>query len=418
MNLVRYYTFKRGNCIMNVQNQLTEITLPDIYNRENKNCYYDTYRKKLIEITPEETVRQKIAKLFELKYGVPKEMISLEVPMSHYVEKASGRADIVIHAFDQASNEIYPLTVIECKNEEVFLTDAVVEQGIRYCDTLGGKYLVLTNGIEIMFSVYDEESENYVFIDEILSYKKMLNNNFSLPQQHTKEFLRFTMDELQQQQLLEEYNDADTWIFGKETNEQLRTFAVNFYQALLDTKHTLPKVKNNVFEIIEDIGQRYMDYSNAGGGHYNGIYRAFLVKDRFNETQIVSLSIFGTDPDFRGENRNSYTSLVVAIDRFKTSHNSLQYNVDRFTRFLPNKKIRFIHNGQISNHKNTEILSAISAIGNNLSVASNVISLGEIDSDRILYLDNPDVAQMIYNFIEYALIREEVRNNSKRISHI
>ena len=392
--------------------------MPDIYERENKDCYYDTYRKKLIEITPEETVRQKIAKLFEVEYGVPKEMILLEVPMSHYVEGASGRADIVIHAFDQTSNEIYPLTVIECKNEGVFLTDNVVEQGIRYCDVLGGKYLVLTNGIEIIFGVYDEESKSYVFLDKILSYEKMLNNNFALPQQQTQEFLRFTMDELQQQQLLEEYNEADTWIFGKGTTKELRTLAVNFYQALLDTKHTLPKVKNNVFEIIEDIGQRYMDYSNAGGGHYNGIYRAFLVRDRFNETQIVSFSIFGTDSDFRGENRSSYTSLVVAIDRFKTSHNSLQYNVDRFTCLSPNKKIRFTHNGQISNHKNIEILNAISVIGDGLSVDSNVILLGEIDADKILFLDDPDVAQMIYNFIEYALIREEVRKNSKKLSRI
>lgn len=418
MNLVKYGSSERKNYIMNIQKQLTKIPLPDIYERENKECYYDTYRKKLIEITPEETVRQKIAKLFEVEYGVPKEMIRLEVPMSHYVEGASGRADTVIHAFDQTSNEIYPLTVIECKNEDVFLTDNVIEQGIRYCDILGGKYLVLTNGIEIMFSVYDEESKSYVFLDEILSYEKMLNNNFALPQQQAQEFLRFTMDELQQQQLLEEYNEADTWIFGKGTTKELRTFAVNFYQALLDTKHTLPKVKNNVFEIIEDIGQRYMDYSNAGGGHYNGIYRAFLVRDRFNETQIVSFSIFGTDPDFRGENRSSYTSLVVAIDRFKTSHNSLQYNVDRFACLSPDKKIHFTHNGQISNHKNIEILNAISVIGDGLSVDFNVISLGEIDADKILYLDDSDVAQMIYNFIEYALIREEVRKNSKKLSRI
>ena len=33
--------------------------------REGKECYYDTYRKKLIEITPEETVRQRVASYFE-----------------------------------------------------------------------------------------------------------------------------------------------------------------------------------------------------------------------------------------------------------------------------------------------------------------------------------------------------------------
>ena len=42
---------------------------------------WHTYRKKLIEITPEETVRQRVAAYFENECGVPKEMISLEVPI-------------------------------------------------------------------------------------------------------------------------------------------------------------------------------------------------------------------------------------------------------------------------------------------------------------------------------------------------
>lgn len=50
--------------------------------REGKKCYFDTYRKKLIEITPEETVRQKIARLFETEYKVP-----LEEPILLFTEK-------------------------------------------------------------------------------------------------------------------------------------------------------------------------------------------------------------------------------------------------------------------------------------------------------------------------------------------
>lgn len=105
--------------------------LPAIYKRDGKECYFDTYRKKLIEITPEETVRQKIAKLFEIKYGVPEEMISLEVPMSYYAAGVSGRADIVIHAYDTKTQCCYPVTVIECKNETVLLTDVFGRKGYK-----------------------------------------------------------------------------------------------------------------------------------------------------------------------------------------------------------------------------------------------------------------------------------------------
>lgn len=48
-------------------------------------------------------------------------MILLEVPMSYYVEGASGRADIIIHMFDEEEKCLYPVTGIECKNEKILL---------------------------------------------------------------------------------------------------------------------------------------------------------------------------------------------------------------------------------------------------------------------------------------------------------
>lgn len=140
-----------------IEKELKEIPLPAIYKREGKECFYDTYRKKLIEITPEETVRQRVAKFFETKYDVPEEMISLEVPISYYVKGAYGRADIVIYAFDEKSNSRYPVTIIECKNEDVLLTDKVTDQVIRYCNELSGKYIVITNGIDVRMAAYDDE---------------------------------------------------------------------------------------------------------------------------------------------------------------------------------------------------------------------------------------------------------------------
>ena len=167
---------------MNIAKLLKDIELPAVYQREGKDCYYDTYRKKLIEITPEETVRQKVATLFEQKYGVPKDMISLEVPLTHYATGVAGRADIVIHELSEEGKSKYPVTIIECKNEEVFLTDKVVDQAIRYCDVLGGNYIVITNGLELRFAAYDEDTNSYVFLEEVLSYGQMVNKEYILPE--------------------------------------------------------------------------------------------------------------------------------------------------------------------------------------------------------------------------------------------
>lgn len=399
---------------MVIEDLLKNVELPAIYKREGKDCYYDTYRKKLIEITPEETIRQKVAALFEHQYGVPKDMILLEVPMSYYVEGASGRADIVIHMYNEEERCLYPVTVIECKNEKVFLTANVSEQAIRYSDTIGAKYIVVTNGIDLRIAAYDEDTEQYVFLDKILTYGQMIHKEYTLPEYKEEKEIRFTLEELQNQELIWDYNDSGNWIFGEDTPGALRSLAVNLYQALLDKEHKLPIVKRKNFELLEDLGQRYMDYGNAGGGHYNGVYRAFLVNDRFSETQIVSLSIFGTDAGFRGEKRNSYTSMTVAIDRFKTSHNSLQYNVDRFVKLLPDGKAAFLHNGQISSMKSDEIVAMVSQHGDGIRVGSAGIELGTIDINKLLYLDDKDVSELIYSFIEYALLREEVRRRKKK----
>ena len=398
---------------MYIADELNKITLPETLRRNGKECFFDTYRKKIIEVTPEEKVRQKIAGLFQMKYGVPKEMIWLEVPMSYYVENVPGRADIIIH-FEGKDGLLYPVAVIECKNERVFLTDRVTEQAIRYCDAIGAMYYFVTNGIDLYAAVYDEKSDSYHFLDNAVSYKKMLEGNFEIPKKIKPEFPRFTMEQLQDQKLISDYNTSDIWIFGLDTEERIRSFSVNFYQALMDDKHRLPQIKTPSFEMVEDIGIRIMDYSNAGGGHYYGQYRAFWVNDRFGEPQIVSFSVFGTDPDFRGENRTSYTSLVVAVDRFKTSHNSLQYNIDRFAKYDSGNTFSFKHNGQISSMKSLNVIDIVSKHGHGIKVDAGEIVIGTVDASKLLYLDSKDVSALIYNFIEYALLREELRMLNKK----
>ena len=39
---------------------IAEQLLPEVYNRHGKDCYLDPIRQKLIYITPEETVRQRM----------------------------------------------------------------------------------------------------------------------------------------------------------------------------------------------------------------------------------------------------------------------------------------------------------------------------------------------------------------------
>ena len=45
---------------MVIEDLLKNVELPAIYKRQGKECYLDPVRQKLIYITPEETVRQRM----------------------------------------------------------------------------------------------------------------------------------------------------------------------------------------------------------------------------------------------------------------------------------------------------------------------------------------------------------------------
>ena len=166
---------------MRIQEELEKIQLPRNYKRSGKECFLDPYRKRLIEITPEEIVRQKVAKYCEETLKVPAECIMLEIPMSKYVAGAKGRADIVIHR-KASENALYPLVVVECKQSNVFLTDKVVEQAVRYSDIVGADYFIITNGVDMEIFKFIEETNNYQKLERVLSYDEMVSKSGQLCQ--------------------------------------------------------------------------------------------------------------------------------------------------------------------------------------------------------------------------------------------
>jgi hypothetical protein len=205
-------------------------------------------------------------------------------------------------------------------------------------------------------------------------------------------------------------------VYGNDSTPMIKRFADNFDQALSEIEHRLPAKKFKSFEVLEDLGCEDKIYKNAGGGQYDGSYRSFRVNDRFGETQTVSILICGTDPDFRGENRGGYTSLIVGIDnsKSKVSHASLQYNVDRYSKIDLQGHIEFIHDGRIGSFKKADVVAKVEKYGTCLKVSNEKIELGSLPMDKSVYLDDNEVSNFVYRLIEYALLREEVRRDKRR----
>ncbi len=139
-------------------------------------------REKLIELKPEEVVRQLfVHKLIE-EYGYPKDRIDLEkiVQMGRSEDK---RADIVIY---EDEHKTAPYIVVECKAPGQKKVDGQLES---YCKTLGASIAVEVDGGEVKEYYFNRQSlqnKNYKFesIDRIPKFNEtldqILNHSFTI----------------------------------------------------------------------------------------------------------------------------------------------------------------------------------------------------------------------------------------------
>ena len=107
--------------------------------REGKACVFDPLRRRFVVLTPEEEVRQKVLYLLVEHLRVPAGLVAVEYSLK--VNGLDKRADAVV--FGKGGQ---PLMVVECKAPTVALTEAVLDQAVRYHSALKPKYLLLTNG--------------------------------------------------------------------------------------------------------------------------------------------------------------------------------------------------------------------------------------------------------------------------------
>ena len=100
---------------------------------------FDPLRKRQVALTPEEEVRQRVLYLLVETLKVPAGLVAVEYSVK--VNGLNKRADAVVFGTDGR-----PLMIVECKASTVTLTQAVLEQAVRYHSALRPKFLLLTNG--------------------------------------------------------------------------------------------------------------------------------------------------------------------------------------------------------------------------------------------------------------------------------
>jgi hypothetical protein len=129
-------------------------------NSENKVAIFDVIRKKFIQLTPEEWVRQHTIQYLLQEKNYPKSYLNVEKLIK--INDLHKRYDIVVF---QPDGTIFLL--VECKAPEVKITQDTFDQIARYNLELKAQYLMVTNGLNHYFCRMDFEQEAYQFLKEL-----------------------------------------------------------------------------------------------------------------------------------------------------------------------------------------------------------------------------------------------------------
>lgn len=378
--------------------------------RKNVECYLDPIRKKLIQITPEEKVRQKTISYLIDKLNIEKELMQVEIQLKDYGISTLKRADIII---EQVIDEVYyPLIVVECKAEQVELTDRVLEQVVDYADMINAPFVIVTNGNELEILEYDEKENKYYYLNDIPIYDDLVNRKVKRDMTTNNSFIRTSFNKLSDIEYIEKQDkELGRYMIGVDSCNAIKPFTVNIGECFLDISKRIPAGEYNGIKIVEDIGLRYMSYGNSGGGTFPGLYRTLIIEDKNRNAQMISFMISSYESD-KKEGRKGVSVLIVAIDDFEKSHNSLQLRLEDGVNISKNT-ITIVHNGRITvgnkgRAKREGLFDIIDNIYPEL-IENNKVVLGNLKNNVLYYMDDKDIINLVTNLIKYALSRDKYR---------
>jgi len=121
---------------------MIEIQFPQysfkIKTENGKDIIFDECRKQWVLLTPEEWVRQNFLQYLMQEKSCPCSLIAVEREIM--LGDVKKRFDIVVF------KDAIPWMIVECKEMQVTINEAVIKQILNYNITLEATFLVITNG--------------------------------------------------------------------------------------------------------------------------------------------------------------------------------------------------------------------------------------------------------------------------------
>jgi Type I restriction enzyme R protein N terminus (HSDR_N) len=148
--------------------------------KSDRDTIFDPIRKKWVERTPEEVIRQLLLRQMVEKLGYPRSLIAIEKELAQlpHLKLISSkqipkrRADIIVFARGKEQGSLLPLMLVECKATP--LTPKFAQQVIGYNAFVGAPFVTLANKRQVLTGRYDMAAGMYRFEQGLPPFDKLL----------------------------------------------------------------------------------------------------------------------------------------------------------------------------------------------------------------------------------------------------
>ena len=131
---------------------------------DGKVLIFDVLRKKYVVLTPEEWVRQHFIHFMTGQLKYPKSLIRIETGLLY--NTLHKRCDITV--FNRSGN---PWLIVECKSPELSICNDTLRQASVYNLAIKARYVVLTNGLNLMcLDTQTPEKQPWKILHELPAY--------------------------------------------------------------------------------------------------------------------------------------------------------------------------------------------------------------------------------------------------------
>ena len=237
--------------------------------------------------------------------------------------------------------------VVECKAPHVSFSEEVKNQGLGYARTRGAKFLVLTNGD--WRSAFFLDGREAVEVEDIPTYIEALSNR------------RYEVTALKDERNYEplptvavmdpdfvRFHARNRTVIGADVPEHIWRPILVLDDILLRNAPLFrePQAGFGV-TLAEDLGLKWHEPGDAGGGTFPGEYRDFLVRDAKGREVVFGLRVSSSQKTVGHPtwgNRTGSSMLVCCLSFGSVYHPVMVYRLDRFLE-VRGERMHFRHSG-------------------------------------------------------------------------